>query len=504
MKTLSVALLSLAVALMLTSTGTATVYWEDNFDSYEAGSALAGQTGPTGATWEAGWMLWDDPEIGSMAATDLGGSQGAGAWAEDATGGTANQGNWLSIPKISSGMLYVDYDMHVGSGRQSGPQWWLKDPDNGNMSIGPDWIDNANGGMDPQAGIDLDYDNSNLMWGPEDIGPDTQNIHGNWTFDLDNNTVSVAYTSKEEPGKSATLGPIGYGVTAWAPSEVHIYNHAMSTAGGMGYDNMRIASTPAPSPAGTGLPAGITLWLKGGDFDDASNVWTDSGPDGKHTDNAMGDPTVGVSINGTPTVHFDGDDALHGPNIPLSTGADHTVFMIYANSGTGGRVLSQYAGGSTVSYDNHMTGGNLNGRIGNTSGTYYIRPVDENDTSGPGVHVASTTYYGTDTQGSGNEYMVLNVDGVETRGDVLDGSVAPANDTTQYTIAAIGPPHATEAYWAGGDMAEIITFGRALSSAEHGEVMGYLSAKYGTIPEPSSLVLLTVAGLTLLLTGRRR
>jgi len=432
-----------------------------------------------------------------------GGTQGAGNNTADPTGGGANQGNWLSIPKVSSGMLYVDFDMHVGSGRQSGPQWWLRDVDNGNMSIAPDWIDNANGGMDPQAGIELDYDNSNLMWGPEDIGPDTQNIHGNWTFDLDNNTVSVAYTSKEEPGKSATLGPIGYLVTAWAPSEVHLYNHAISSTGGMGYDNMRIADTPLPPPAGA-LPAGITLWLKGGDFDDASNVWTDSGPDGKHTNNALGDPTTGPSINGTPTVHFDGDDALHGPNIPLSTGTDHTVFMIYANSEPSGRLLSQYAGGSTVSYDNHITGGNMNGRVGNTAGGYYIRPTDGNDTSGSGVHVASTTYYGTDSQGNGLEYMVLNVDGEETIGNVLSGSVAPRDDGTEYTIGAIGPPHASEAYWAGGDMAEIITFGRALSSAEHGDVMGYLSAKYGTIPEPSSLVLLTVAGLTLLLTGRRR
>ena len=180
MKTLSVALLSLAVTLILASTGTATVYWEDNFDSYEAGSTLSGQTGPTGATLEDGWALWADPEIGSMAATTTSGQDGtlgAGPDPADPTGGGANQGNWLSIPKVSSGMLYVDFDMHVGSGRQSGPQWWLRDVDNGNMAIAPDWVDNANGGMDPQAGIELDYDNSNLMW-----GPDTQNIHGKLVF----------------------------------------------------------------------------------------------------------------------------------------------------------------------------------------------------------------------------------------------------------------------------------------------------------------------------------
>ena len=254
MKTLSVALLSLTVALILASTGTATVYWEENFDGYAEGSALNGQAGPNGQTWGLVWDLWADAEIGSMAATSVGGQDGtfgAGYWPDDTTTGPNNQGSHIHMgTKATSGMLYVDFDLHVGTGRQSAPQWTFKDTDaNINVGVAPDWVDNANGGFDPQTGLDLN-DNSNMFWNT-DITSETQDIHGSWVFDLDNKMVTFSFTSKQEPDKVATLST-EYS-NDWQPDYIYLYNHAISSSGGMGYDNFRIADTPIPEPAGLAL-----------------------------------------------------------------------------------------------------------------------------------------------------------------------------------------------------------------------------------------------------------
>ena len=230
----------------------ADVYWEDNFDGYAAGTALNGQPGPNGQTWHKSWTLWYDPNIGSLAPTPVAGqngTNGAGRWDGDPTSGPDNQGSQIDMGvDVTSGMLYVDFDMHVGTGRRSGPQWWLKDTAPGlvdrNVSVALDWIDNAHGGLDPQTGLGLD-DDSNIFWNTDITGL-TTDVHGNWVFDLDNKTVTFTYTSIQEPGKVATL-TTGYS-NDWQPDYIYLYNHAIGTAGDMGFDNVRIAHTSISDP----------------------------------------------------------------------------------------------------------------------------------------------------------------------------------------------------------------------------------------------------------------
>jgi len=146
MKRLTIAALTLLVTVAFSTPTSATIYWQENFDGYVEGTGLNGQLGPNGVTWDSGFDLWNDPEIGSLAAVPEAGQDGtlgAGYWTGDTTGGGNNQASQIQMgTKVTSGMLYVDYDLHVGTGRQSGPQWWLRDTDtNINASIAPDWID---------------------------------------------------------------------------------------------------------------------------------------------------------------------------------------------------------------------------------------------------------------------------------------------------------------------------------------------------------------------------
>ena len=255
MKRLTIAALTLLVAVAFSTPTSATVYWQENFDGYVEGTGLNGQLGPNGMTWDSGWDLWNDPDIGSMG-IDLSGQNGtfgAGYWTGDTTGGTNNSGSQIQMgTKVTGGMLYVDYDLHVGTGRQSAPQWWLRDTDtNINVSIAADWVDNANGGMDPQNGFGFQND-SNIFWDTE-ITEVTENIHASYVIDLDNKQATFTFTSYEEPGSTASLSA-GYD-DDWFPDKVYLYNSAIASTIGMGYDNFCIASGPgectefsAPSP----------------------------------------------------------------------------------------------------------------------------------------------------------------------------------------------------------------------------------------------------------------
>ena len=226
--------------------------------------------------------------------------------------------------------------------------------------------------------------------------------------------------------------------------------------------------------------AGLLLWLKGEDFTDATNVWLDSSPNAFHVDEWSGNPSFGVPINGNQTAHFSamGGDALHGPSLELSPMADITTFLVYGAAEGGGRLFSQYAGGSTVQWDMWMGGGFLNARMGNTSGMFYLNAADTGDTSGPGAHLASATYFGTNSQGANKEIMELRVDGVLNIDNTPEGVVVPDAPGTKYTVGAIGPTGAVEAHYT-GDIGEVIVYDSALGELDRLTVENYLLSKYG-------------------------
>ena len=176
-KTLSVALTSLVEALLLVSPASAVIYWEENFDSYGEQTPLNVQPGPNGHVWNDRWTLWDDPEIGSLAATSTtgqNGTLGAGRWDLDPTnggpppsGGTANQGSEVDMGvKVTSGMLYVDYDLHIGAERGAGigaPQWWLQDTDKKRSISHIPVINDNSGGAVLETQLGLDYDGTPIL-----------------------------------------------------------------------------------------------------------------------------------------------------------------------------------------------------------------------------------------------------------------------------------------------------------------------------------------------------
>ena len=261
MKSLTIGVLTIAVAVVLTASASAAIF-EDNFDSYTDGNPLEGQVNAsTGTTWKA-FDLWNG-SFGSMQSTSNNSQSGLAA------GGGAGGGGENSVAidlaeRVTSGRLVVDYDMHVGSNRQSGPQWWLRDAANGaNVSLALDWIDNANGGIDPQSGIHNNDPNDpngtmnppNLMWN-EDITEATQSIHGHYEIDIDNKTIQYTLTSIEEPGKSADSGLLDYSKT-FEPDSIYLYLSAISSSNERTYDNFSIVVPEPTTLALTSIAAGV-------------------------------------------------------------------------------------------------------------------------------------------------------------------------------------------------------------------------------------------------------
>ena len=236
--------MAVAIGLMIASSATAVVYFDENFDSYADGSILRGQVGPNGQTWRE-FDLWNgafnDMEVNTTAGQ--GGTLGAGpsAGGENAVAIDIGQ-------ELSSGILQIDFDLHIGSNRQSGPQWWLKDAESGNnISLAMDWIDNANGGLDPQSGFhaaDSGTNPPNLLWDTE-ITAATQNVNGSYTVDLDNKTVRYMLTSLEE-GSVADSGIVNY-EEDYSPEQIHLYLGAISSSNSRGYDNIVISVIPEPT-----------------------------------------------------------------------------------------------------------------------------------------------------------------------------------------------------------------------------------------------------------------
>ena len=244
MKTLYLAALSLSVALMLSMSASAGVVWSENFDSYADGSILRGQVGPNGQTWRE-FDLWNgafqDMQVNTTAGQ--GGTLGAGPSAGGENAVAIDLGQ-----ELSSGILQIEFDLYIGTGRQSGPQWWLKDAESGNnISLALDWMDNATGGMDPQSGFhtaDSGTNPPNLLWDTE-ITAATQNMHGSYTVDLDNKTVRYMMTSVEE-GSVADSGVVNY-EEDYSPEQIQLYLGAMSSSNSRGYDNIVISVIPEPT-----------------------------------------------------------------------------------------------------------------------------------------------------------------------------------------------------------------------------------------------------------------
>ena len=154
---------------------------------------MIGQLNPNGDTWQT-FDLWNGSFVDLKSTSNSGqdGTLGGGS----TSGG--EHGAWVPLgTKLTSGGNYFEFEVHVPpGGRQSGPQWWLRDGDAAvNLSLALDWIDNANGGIDPQSNFhDTTAQPANLFW-DTDITAATENIHFAHVVDLDNKHVTYTTTS---------------------------------------------------------------------------------------------------------------------------------------------------------------------------------------------------------------------------------------------------------------------------------------------------------------------
>ena len=224
---------------------TGTTIFSENFNGYANNSSLVGQTGPNGQTWEP-FDLWNS-SFAEMHATRLPGQDGT-IGAGRAVGGGGEQAVQIELgQKVSKGILTVDYDIHIGSNRKSGPQWWLMDPDSDNhLSLAFDWMDHR--GIDPQSGFHSaaspqPNDGENFVW-DTNITELTTDLHGSYVVDLDNQTVTYTVTSIQENSTATASGTYD---ESYAPSRVALYLSAIGAGQDNGYDNIVIRVVPEPN-----------------------------------------------------------------------------------------------------------------------------------------------------------------------------------------------------------------------------------------------------------------
>ncbi len=247
--------------------------------------------------------------------------------------------------------------------------------------------------------------------------------------------------------------------------------------------------------------ASLALWMQGDNFNDGTNVWSDSSTHARHT--TSGTASDGPLLNGHKAVHFGGADALIVPAFAFEPSADGTVFVVYGNvANTAGTFFSKYNGGAIVGWDFHISAtGIVRGRIADNGGGNFLKPDDANDTSDATFHFASAVY---DAQGPMTGQVDLRVDGNLTTDSMPTGTRASDQAGVVESIGGIGPTLALAERKLTGDIWELIVFTEALSGTDRAGIEAYLQNKYAPIPEPSTAMLMGLGALGLIARSKRK
>ena len=240
-RTLSIAIVTCAVALLLSAPASAVIYFEENFDTLTDGD-LTGQSS-SGFTWQSG-VLWSpgsaDPvlQVGTQYGTS---GKGAGR-----TGPGAASSSWIDFGDITSGPIYLDMDVLVNNQSGAGNQFWLNDGAANNtpsFSIAMDdiaapfsqsaMIGGTSTGPGPgySSALDANAVAFHINMVIDDIAAAAPTL--TWSMH------SLADPSKKTD-ESMTIN------SGFVPHSLWLY----SATGGSpdGWDNIRIASTPIPEP----------------------------------------------------------------------------------------------------------------------------------------------------------------------------------------------------------------------------------------------------------------
>jgi hypothetical protein len=206
------------------------------------------------------------------------------------------------------------------------------------------------------------------------------------------------------------------------------------------------------------------------------------------------------AFNNQPSLSFDGsNDILRLSDASLTgTASGLTVFVVAQHR-------SAAASKGILGASNGDYGGSSQWFLMQSTSTSNMAEVHRNSS------LTSTVNTGTlDT--TGHQYEMIYDGGAQTLTQTVDGassSTSAAFANVSYSILDIGgfwhAPTPPGSEFGAGDVniAEILVYNTALSSADQATVADYLNNKYFPVPEPASLGLLAMGGLMLIRRKRK-
>jgi hypothetical protein len=284
-------------------------------------------------------------------------------------------------------------------------------------------------------------------------------------------SVSNSFATRNGDSTNQFLGfaqPTSY--FSGSISEVVVYDRALSATEVTQVENY-LANKYTPT---TVLPTGLSAWYRADTLVSVSagavTQWGDASGQGRNAVQATGvrqPVAIGSAVNGRPAIRFDGtNDRLVIASGVLPLGNNPYTFFAIArttNANTNGGIMGGGSTSPSLSYNSfrlNQGGSFINDWGQNAAVTpantiqnnrVYLYQVDYNTTTGRTIRINNVV--------SGSNAGITRTGAA---GDVALGSSTLATDNES---------------WA-GDIAEVIVFNRALSSAEITQVQNVLSQKY--------------------------
>jgi hypothetical protein len=222
-----------------------------------------------------------------------------------------------------------------------------------------------------------------------------------------------------------------------------------------------------------GVSANLQLWLKAG-TGATSSTWQDQSGNGNNATQATtsAQPAVTANqINFNPALVFNGstDYMDMTTNLGLTGTADCAVYCVLQQAGSGLQVFFGTKAGTSNDLQLYTTPGN--GTIVDYWGTGTVM-------QGATALPAGTTYIsGHEKAGTGANQATIYLDGNVDK----TGTIALSMGTGNRRIGASAAGGAV-VYYTQGDIAEIVAYNSALTSAQRSQLQSYLSFKYGFPP----------------------
>ncbi len=263
-------------------------------------------------------------------------------------------------------------------------------------------------------------------------------------------------------------------------------------------------------------PAGLNLWLRGDDAiagtGGAVSFWADQsgkGHDAIQPNSTFKPVRIDNLLNGHAALRFDGNNDFFALAGQVLTSQQFTIMSVVNDKRMSGdrsfrEIFSNWSGSNSVTSvffgttDNDNSNDPIRARLTDDFGG-ATDPLNPQTGRGSIVHPASHFIFSGIASASDTQvYQGSSL--LASKGSPL----STHNLIDPYTIGKQGSGNFE--YWF-GDMAEVLVYNRALTSAEFGANVAYLQTKYfgaAQVPEPGALAFLAGGISGALLISRRR